>query len=627
MNKPFDRQDFAEFQSAIDNWRSKVYDTDDPSVQKLYQSDARKLQQILEFLKYGKTAPAKKIFKTLDRMLYSQIPDKIREFLQGNAPITESFHGDITKAFPSLIKHPDTMNDVVSIIDHAVRDKDVRDALIQISSLLNADGYIEKTAETTPPDSFWKNTVALIIDRGNENLPTLIYDVESRDFIVSDMASYVKSIEAYDPEVEEQLQETISSRSPQMINEEITSQYLYVYDGPGGPVTKIFTADSDSAAMDLAKSNSSTWFDDQENDLGLEPDALVDKKSIQGKGFFSFGFMDIGVRERVYRSVARISSIQEGASTSFGIQAYLYVYDGPEQQGPVSVFVDARTLEDALRTVDNEFVEWIEEGLNDLLLAPGEKISKRVVEINGFLPLKFVKIGPYDRLFFDAGNEEESDFSASDEPEDTRKYSMSGEAEEEEDDDEGGAPDEEDEFLWELTSNGIKWKTQAPWSLVDIEGDVDISGRKLIDFPVAFGKISGDFDCSDNLLTDLFYAPTVVVGDFDCSHNRIPERAVVSFAKTADIGGKFISDFDIALPSKQDSDKSPEDAPEVVDEEKKRKKSSRMGIIPVVGFGRVFPYLPDEEPVEDGDSVSEKRGKSSPIDTLREKIRKSNSNK
>jgi hypothetical protein len=341
--------------------------------------------------------------------------------------------------------------------------------------------------------------------------------------------------------------------------------------------------------------------------------------------------MDIGVRERVYRSVARISSIQEGASSNLGLQAYLYVYDGPDQQGPVSVFVDARTLEDALRFVDNEFVEWIEEGLNDLLLAPGEKISKRVVEINGFLPLKFVKIGPYERLFFDAKNEEEeeSDLSASDEPDDDRKYSMSGEADEEDEDEEDEeATDEEEDFLWELTSTGIKWKTHAPYGLVDVEGDVNISGRKLVDFPVAFGKINGDFDCSNNLLTDLFYAPSVVVGDFDCSHNRIPERAVVSYAKIADIRGKFISDFDIALPSKQDSDKSPEDAPEVVDEEKKRKKPSSMGIIPVVGFGRVFPYLPEEEPVEDsGDSVSEKRGKSSPIDTLREKIRKSNSNK
>ena len=45
---------------------------------------------------------------------------------------------------------------------------------------------------------------------------------------------------------------------------------------------------------------------------------------------------------------------------------------------------------------------------------------------------------------------------------------------------------------------------------VDVNGDVDISSKKIIDIKVKFKKIIGSFHCSNNELTNLEGCPEVV---------------------------------------------------------------------------------------------------------------------
>ena len=56
---------------------------------------------------------------------------------------------------------------------------------------------------------------------------------------------------------------------------------------------------------------------------------------------------------------------------------------------------------------------------------------------------------------------------------------------------------------------------------VDVNGNVDISGRKFDKIPIKFGKIYGNFDCSGNKLTNLVNSPNEVNGYFDCSINNL----------------------------------------------------------------------------------------------------------
>ena len=57
--------------------------------------------------------------------------------------------------------------------------------------------------------------------------------------------------------------------------------------------------------------------------------------------------------------------------------------------------------------------------------------------------------------------------------------------------------------------------------IVDVNGDVDISQRRLTSIPVKFGKVTGNFDCSINKLYKLTNSPDEVHGFFECSHNQI----------------------------------------------------------------------------------------------------------
>jgi hypothetical protein len=57
--------------------------------------------------------------------------------------------------------------------------------------------------------------------------------------------------------------------------------------------------------------------------------------------------------------------------------------------------------------------------------------------------------------------------------------------------------------------------------LVDVDGDVDLSHRRLTKLPLKFGRVSGYFYCDYNNLTTLEGAPKEVVGDFYCSNNKL----------------------------------------------------------------------------------------------------------
>ena len=57
--------------------------------------------------------------------------------------------------------------------------------------------------------------------------------------------------------------------------------------------------------------------------------------------------------------------------------------------------------------------------------------------------------------------------------------------------------------------------------VVDVQGDVNLSNKKLTQLPIQFGKVSGYFDCCYNQLTSLEGGPTSVGGIFSCHNNKL----------------------------------------------------------------------------------------------------------
>ena len=57
--------------------------------------------------------------------------------------------------------------------------------------------------------------------------------------------------------------------------------------------------------------------------------------------------------------------------------------------------------------------------------------------------------------------------------------------------------------------------------VVDVEGYVDLSNKKLLRIEVKFNKIKGSFYCNRNQLETLEGAPLAVGGIFDCSYNKL----------------------------------------------------------------------------------------------------------
>jgi hypothetical protein len=56
---------------------------------------------------------------------------------------------------------------------------------------------------------------------------------------------------------------------------------------------------------------------------------------------------------------------------------------------------------------------------------------------------------------------------------------------------------------------------------IDVDGDVNLSYRKLTKLPINFRNVSGDFYCYRNQLTSLVGAPESVGGNFYCSDNKL----------------------------------------------------------------------------------------------------------
>ena len=68
---------------------------------------------------------------------------------------------------------------------------------------------------------------------------------------------------------------------------------------------------------------------------------------------------------------------------------------------------------------------------------------------------------------------------------------------------------------------GITNYTVNPDGTVDVNGNVNLSYKKLIRLPLKFGKLSGNFYCSNNQLTTLEGGPTEVGGHFYCYNNQL----------------------------------------------------------------------------------------------------------
>jgi len=64
---------------------------------------------------------------------------------------------------------------------------------------------------------------------------------------------------------------------------------------------------------------------------------------------------------------------------------------------------------------------------------------------------------------------------------------------------------------WTINSDG----------LVDVDGDVYLSGCNLVRLPLRFGRVTGFFDCSNNQLISLEGGPLVVGRDFYCHNNQL----------------------------------------------------------------------------------------------------------
>ena len=77
--------------------------------------------------------------------------------------------------------------------------------------------------------------------------------------------------------------------------------------------------------------------------------------------------------------------------------------------------------------------------------------------------------------------------------------------------------------------------TINPDGTVDVDGDVNLSGKGLKELPLKFGKVSGDFYCHYNQLTTLEGSPKEVGGDFYCYNNQLTTLT----GAPKEVGGNF----------------------------------------------------------------------------------------
>jgi len=82
---------------------------------------------------------------------------------------------------------------------------------------------------------------------------------------------------------------------------------------------------------------------------------------------------------------------------------------------------------------------------------------------------------------------------------------------------------------------GIKNYTINEDGTIDVDGDVDLSGKNIDKLPLKFGKVTGHFFCSYNQLTSLEGSPSKVGGDFICYENKLTSLE----GSPSEVGGGF----------------------------------------------------------------------------------------
>ena len=70
---------------------------------------------------------------------------------------------------------------------------------------------------------------------------------------------------------------------------------------------------------------------------------------------------------------------------------------------------------------------------------------------------------------------------------------------------------------------------------IDVDGNVDLSRKKLTKLPLKFGNVTGYFYCSSNQLTTLEGSPKEVGGYFDCYNNQLTTLE----GSPKEVGGDF----------------------------------------------------------------------------------------
>ena len=79
--------------------------------------------------------------------------------------------------------------------------------------------------------------------------------------------------------------------------------------------------------------------------------------------------------------------------------------------------------------------------------------------------------------------------------------------------------------------------------IVNVNGDVNLRFKELINIPIKFNKITGSFYCHSNKLTSLEFSPQTIMGSFDCSHNKLTS---LEFCPQEVGGSFFCSDNQLA---------------------------------------------------------------------------------
>ena len=67
---------------------------------------------------------------------------------------------------------------------------------------------------------------------------------------------------------------------------------------------------------------------------------------------------------------------------------------------------------------------------------------------------------------------------------------------------------------------GIRRYTINSDGSIDVDGNVSLISKRLINLPLNFNKVAGDFNCGINKLTSLKGCPKEVAGGIDCYYNN-----------------------------------------------------------------------------------------------------------